>query len=161
MITIARIQNEVAAAFGIPSFEMRSVRRGREVARPRQVAMYLAKKMTHHSIPEIGRSFGGRDHTTCLWAIKQITRFIDEDPILAGKVRVLTDQLNEPRKGPPSGYILTDEDRDRAARILASEPRMTPEAAQWMLTQAQADLHREIKLAIREKRWAPPYKGPM
>jgi chromosomal replication initiator protein len=52
--------------------DMMSARRAREVARPRQVAMYLAKKLTPRSLPEIGRRFGGRDHTTVMHAVKRI-----------------------------------------------------------------------------------------
>jgi chromosomal replication initiator protein len=78
-ITVARIQSVVAEVCDIPLIEMTSQRRAREVARPRQVAMYLAKEMTPRSLPEIGRRFGGRDHTTVMHAIRQIKRLRFED----------------------------------------------------------------------------------
>lgn len=82
MITIAAIQAAVAAHFAIPVAEMVSQRRGREVARPRQVAMFLAKQMTPKSLPDIGRRFGGRDHTTVIHAVRQIERLSQADPAL-------------------------------------------------------------------------------
>ncbi len=51
---------------------MHSARRSRSIARPRQIAMFLAKQLTQHSLPDIGRRFGGRDHTTVLHAVKKI-----------------------------------------------------------------------------------------
>src|SRR5690606_13791120 len=63
-ITIEEIQRRVASHFNIRITDMHSARRSRSIARPRQVAMYLAKQLTHRSLPEIGRKFGGRDHTT-------------------------------------------------------------------------------------------------
>ena len=84
-IKVADIQREVADFFDIPISEMTSARRGRDIARPRQVAMFLAKELTPKSLPDIGRRFGGRDHTTVIHAIKQIEKLcaidaeIDED----------------------------------------------------------------------------------
>lgn len=69
---IARIQRVVAHHYGIPLREMTSDRRFRAVARPRQVAMYLCRSLTPHSLPAIGLHFGGRDHTTVLHAIRTI-----------------------------------------------------------------------------------------
>lgn len=71
-ITIDDIQRAVCAHYKIDRLEMASKRRAREVARPRQVAMYLAKTLTPRSYPEIGRKFGGRDHSTVIHAIKTI-----------------------------------------------------------------------------------------
>ncbi|HZF32188.1 MAG TPA: chromosomal replication initiator protein DnaA, partial [Candidatus Angelobacter sp.] len=65
-ISIDEIQTQVAEHYRIRKAEMTSARRAREVARPRQVAMYLAKQLTQRSLPEIGRKFGGRDHTTVM-----------------------------------------------------------------------------------------------
>lgn len=80
-IPVATIQKLVAGHFNIPLKEMTSKRRAREVVRPRQVAMYLSKQLTRQSLPEIGRRFGGRDHTTVLHAVRQIEklRAIDGD----------------------------------------------------------------------------------
>src|SRR3546814_7587708 len=66
---------------------MVSARRAREVARPRQVAMYLAKRLTPRSLPEIGRRFGGRDHTTVMHAVKRIEELRVEDTELDADIR--------------------------------------------------------------------------
>jgi len=71
-ITIEEIQKKVAEHFNIRITDMHSPRRSRSVARPRQIAMYLAKSITSRSLPEIGRKFGGRDHTTVMHAVKKI-----------------------------------------------------------------------------------------
>ena len=68
---------------------MHSARRARNVARPRQVAMYLAKQLTSRSLPEIGRKFGGRDHTTVMHAVRKIEEIIGEDPSFAQDVEIL------------------------------------------------------------------------
>ena len=71
-VTIEEIQKQVANHFNIRLSDMHSARRARSVARPRQVAMYLAKQLTARSLPEIGRKFGGRDHTTVMHAVKKV-----------------------------------------------------------------------------------------
>ena len=71
-ITIEEIQKKVAEHYNIRITDMHSPRRSRSVARPRQIAMYLAKSITSRSLPEIGRKFGGRDHTTVMHAVKKI-----------------------------------------------------------------------------------------
>ena len=71
-VTIDEIQRKVAEHFNIKMAEMTSARRARVVARPRQVAMYLAKQLTQRSLPEIGRKFGGRDHTTVMHAVRKV-----------------------------------------------------------------------------------------
>jgi chromosomal replication initiator protein len=71
-LTIDEIQRKVAEHYALKMSDLLSARRAREVARPRQVAMYLAKKLTPRSLPEIGRRFGGRDHTTVMHAVKRI-----------------------------------------------------------------------------------------
>ena len=79
IITVDKIQNTVSSFFNIPLAEMLSQRRSRPLARPRQIAMYLAKKMTTRSLPEIGRRFANRDHTTVIHAVKTITRLSEKD----------------------------------------------------------------------------------
>ncbi len=79
VITVDKIQNVVSNFFNIALSEMLSQRRSRPLARPRQVAMYLAKKMTSRSLPEIGRRFANRDHTTVIHAVKTITRLSEQD----------------------------------------------------------------------------------
>ncbi len=71
-VTIEEIQKQVAEHYNIRIADMHSARRARAVARPRQVAMYLAKQLTTRSLPEIGRKFGGRDHTTVMHAVRKI-----------------------------------------------------------------------------------------
>ena len=79
VITVDKIQNVVSNYFNIALTEMLSQRRSRPLARPRQIAMYLAKKMTTRSLPEIGRRFANRDHTTVIHAVKTISRLSEQD----------------------------------------------------------------------------------
>lgn len=88
-ITIDEIQRRVSEHFKIRQAEMVSARRAREVARPRQIAMYLAKQLTPRSLPEIGRKFGGRDHTTVIHAVRQIERLRGIDTDIDTDVRTL------------------------------------------------------------------------
>jgi chromosomal replication initiator protein len=92
-VTIEEIQRKVAEHFNIKLAEMTSTRRARLVARPRQVAMYLAKQLTPRSLPEIGRKFGGRDHTTVMHAVKKIEELIASDSSLAEDVELLRRML--------------------------------------------------------------------
>ena len=93
-VTIDDIQRKVAEYFGLKLTDLLSARRAVEVARPRQVAMYLAKKLTPRSLPEIGRRFGGRDHTTVMHAVKRIDELRAKDPELDGDVAQLTRLLD-------------------------------------------------------------------
>jgi chromosomal replication initiator protein len=88
-ISIDEIQKKVASHYAIRLGDMSSTRRVRQVAMPRQVAMYLAKKMTTMSLPEIGKNFGGRDHTTVLHAIRKIEELIARDANIAEDVALL------------------------------------------------------------------------
>ncbi len=88
-ITIDEIQKRVSEHFRIRQAEMVSARRAREVARPRQIAMYLAKQLTPRSLPEIGRRFGGRDHTTVIHAVRQIEKLRGMDLDIDNDVRTL------------------------------------------------------------------------
>ncbi len=92
-ITVDEIQKLCAAHYKIDASEMRSKRRARAVARPRQVAMYLAKKMTPRSLPEIGRIFGGRDHSTVIHAVRTIEGLRESNPDIDADVRALLRQL--------------------------------------------------------------------
>ena len=74
---------------------MLSQRRSRPLARPRQIAMYLAKKMTTRSLPEIGRSFANRDHTTVIHAVKTITRLSEKDDEMKKNIDQLKSLLLE------------------------------------------------------------------
>ena len=88
-VTIDEIQKCVAEHFNIKMAEMTSSRRAQAVARPRQVAMYLAKRLTPRSLPEIGRKFGGRDHTTVMHAVRKIEELSVSDRALAEDVELL------------------------------------------------------------------------
>jgi chromosomal replication initiator protein len=92
-VTIDEIQKKVAEHFNIKLGEMTSDRRARAVARPRQVAMYLAKQLTMRSLPQIGRKFGGRDHTTVMHAVRKIEELTRTDPSLAEDVELLRRML--------------------------------------------------------------------
>ena len=92
-ITIEEIQKRVAEHYNIKLVEMSSARRSRTVARPRQVAMYLAKQLTSRSLPEIGRKFGGRDHTTVMHAVKKIDELRELDQNFAEDVELLRRML--------------------------------------------------------------------
>ncbi|MCW9002934.1 MAG: chromosomal replication initiator protein DnaA [Rhodospirillales bacterium] len=92
-VTIEDIQKQVAAHFNIRISDMHSARRARSVARPRQVAMYLAKQLTARSLPEIGRKFGGRDHTTVMHAVKKVEELRSAEPSFAEDVELLRRML--------------------------------------------------------------------
>ena len=79
-MTVDKIQKAVAEHYGLKQADLISERRARAVARPRQVAMWLAKQITTRSLPDIGRRFGGRDHTTVLHAVRRIEALKAEDP---------------------------------------------------------------------------------
>ena len=88
-ITIDEIQKRVAEHYNIRLVDMHSARRARIVARPRQVAMYLAKQLTPRSLPEIGRKFGGRDHTTVIHAVRKIEELTGQDQSFRDDVEML------------------------------------------------------------------------
>lgn len=81
-VTVDEIQRQVADYFNIKLADLLSARRARQVARPRQVAMYLCKHLTSKSLPSIGRKFGGRDHTTVMHAVKRIDELRQTDSVL-------------------------------------------------------------------------------
>ena len=95
VITVDKIQNVVSNYFNIALNEMLSQRRSRPLARPRQIAMYLAKKMTTRSLPEIGRRFANRDHTTVIHAVKTITRLSEQDDEMKKNINQIKSLLLE------------------------------------------------------------------
>ena len=95
VITVDKIQNVVSNYFNIPLSDMLSQRRSRPLARPRQIAMYLAKKMTSRSLPEIGRRFANRDHTTVIHAVKTISRLLDQDDEMKKNINQIKSLLLE------------------------------------------------------------------
>ena len=88
-VTIDEIQRKVAEHFNMRIADMHSERRARAVARPRQVAMFLAKSLTQRSLPEIGRKFGGRDHTTVMHAVKKVEELMASDHGFAEDIELL------------------------------------------------------------------------
>jgi chromosomal replication initiator protein len=92
-VTIEEIQKAVVEHYSIRMTDMTSARRSRAVARPRQMAMYLAKHLTPRSLPEIGKKFGGRDHTTVMHAVRQIEKLTAEDRVLADDLDALRRKL--------------------------------------------------------------------
>jgi len=92
-VTIEEIQKRVSEHFNVRVTDMHSARRARAVARPRQVAMYLSKQLTARSLPEIGRKFGGRDHTTVMHAVRKIEELKSTDPGFAEDVELLRRML--------------------------------------------------------------------
>ncbi len=94
-VRIERIQRIVAKHFNVTKQEIVSSRRTRSIVRPRQISMYLAKTMTNRSFPDIGRRFGGRDHTTVLHAVRKIEGLIADDPALANEIALLRRVIEE------------------------------------------------------------------
>jgi chromosomal replication initiator protein len=92
-VTIEEIQRKVAEHWNIRLTDMSSARRARAVARPRQVAMYLAKQLTSRSLPEIGRKFGNRDHTTVMHAVARVAELMERDAAFAEDVELLRRML--------------------------------------------------------------------
>ncbi|WP_395671284.1 chromosomal replication initiator protein DnaA [Phenylobacterium sp.] len=92
-VTVDMIQKAVAEHYNLKQADLISERRARAVARPRQVAMWLAKQITTRSLPDIGRRFGGRDHTTVLHAVRRIEALKGEDAAIARDVDVLLRKL--------------------------------------------------------------------
>ena len=92
-VTIDEIQKKVAEYYSVRVSDMHSPRRARTVARPRQVAMYLSKQLTPRSLPEIGRKFGGRDHTTVIHAVKKIEELMGEEKNMCEDIELLRQML--------------------------------------------------------------------
>ncbi|SEJ82913.1 chromosomal replication initiator protein DnaA [Sphingomonas sp. OV641] len=92
-VTIDEIQKLVSTHFDLKPIDLVSARRARAVARPRQIAMYLSKRLTTRSLPEIGRKFGGRDHSTVIHAVRRIEELRDSDREVDGAVRTLMREL--------------------------------------------------------------------
>lgn len=92
-LTVDRIQKAVCEEFRVTLTDMTSKRRARVIARPRQVAMYLSKKLTKRSLPDIGRRFGGRDHTTVMHAVKRIDSLRAEDAAFNAQIEAVETAL--------------------------------------------------------------------
>ncbi len=88
-VTVEEIQRKVSEHYAIRLSDMIGPKRVRSIARPRQVAMYLAKQLTSRSLPEIGRRFGGRDHTTVMHGVRRIEELKGTDSQIADDVEML------------------------------------------------------------------------
>ena len=94
-VKIEDIQRVVSRHYNVSKSDLLSARRTRTIVRPRQIAMYLAKVLTPRSLPEIGRRFGGRDHTTVLHAVRKIEGMIEGDRVLADEIELLKRMIDE------------------------------------------------------------------
>ena len=94
LTTIEHIQRTVAEYYKIKHGDMLSKRRSRAIARPRQIAMCLARELTTHSLPEIADRFGGRDHTTVMYACERVKQLRDDDPDISEDYKNLSRLLN-------------------------------------------------------------------
>jgi chromosomal replication initiator protein len=92
-VTIEDIQKKVCEHYAVKVADLHGARRSRNLVRPRQIAMYLCKKLTTRSLPDIGRSFGGRDHTTVLHAVRQVETLIRDDAQIAEDIDLLRRSL--------------------------------------------------------------------
>ncbi len=95
-LTIEAIQREVAGYFDVKLHDLKGPKRHRAIAHPRMVAMYLARKLTNMSFPEIGSRFGGKDHSTVISAVRKIERLCGEDPTVRSVVGTLEGRLRQP-----------------------------------------------------------------
>jgi chromosomal replication initiator protein len=94
-VRIEDIQKLVATHYNVSRSDILSSRRSAGVVKPRQIAMYLSKQLTLRSLPEIGRRFGGRDHTTVLHAVRKIENVVATDPALREDIELLKRMLQE------------------------------------------------------------------
>ena len=92
-VTIEEIQRRVAEHYNVRLSDLIGPKRVRTIARPRQIAMYLAKQLTPRSLPEIGRRFGGRDHTTIMHGVRRIEELMTTDSQMADDLQLLRRQL--------------------------------------------------------------------
>jgi hypothetical protein len=94
--SISHVQKIVCEELGIRHLDLISQRRTRTLARPRQIAMYLCRMLTPRSLPEIGRRFGGRDHTTVMHGVRKVEQLMAEDPDFAATVAAIRSRFVEP-----------------------------------------------------------------
>lgn len=92
-VTLDDIQKKVCEHYGIKLADLNGARRSRNLARPRQIAMYLSKRLTTRSLPDIGRAFGGRDHTTVMHAVQKVEDLIRTDGMIADDIDLLRRSL--------------------------------------------------------------------
>ncbi len=93
-VRIDDILRSISQQYAVSRGDLLSARRTRSIVRPRQIGMYLSKQLTSRSLPEIGRRFGGRDHTTVIHAIRKIEELMNEDPSLRDEIETLKKELH-------------------------------------------------------------------
>ena len=93
-ITIPIIQETVAKFFNVTVQDLNGKKRNKEIVVPRQIAMYIARELTQDSLPQIGRAFGGKDHTTVMHSTEKIENAIENDAVLAGQVQQIREELS-------------------------------------------------------------------
>jgi chromosomal replication initiator protein len=93
MISVENIQTGVARFFNVKVSDLKGIRRTRQIVMPRQIAMFLTRKHTGLSLPEIGKRFGGRDHTTVIHAVRKVGKQLDTDPSFRKKVELVARQV--------------------------------------------------------------------
>jgi chromosomal replication initiator protein len=98
-VTVEAVQAEVARQFGLHVNDLRGNRRTQEIAYARQISMYLARELTEASLPQIGARFGGRHHTTVIYAVDKIDRQLKDghDPQLQALIQLISARLKSPR----------------------------------------------------------------
>ena len=94
-ISIDLIQKKIANAFNISFSDMKSKKRIKNIALPRQIAMYLARKLTNFSTTEIGNDFGGKDHSTVIYAVSKIAGMYENEDSFRGKLDRLTKEITD------------------------------------------------------------------
>ena len=130
LLTIETIQKRVADHFQIRHSDMTSKRRPNNIAIPRQVAMYLARTLTKHSLQEIGDAFGGRDHGTVIHACKAVDNMMEQDSSMRGSVGFLEATAREVRTGAgDSSLVRCGQDPDAPSTPAAKVRRLMP--ARW------------------------------
>ena len=92
-VTIDMIQLEVSDYFNLPLSDFKAKKRTQAVAFPRQIAMYLCRKLTDFSLPKIGEEFGGRDHTTVIHANEKISNDLKKDPLLEKRINDIIQRI--------------------------------------------------------------------
>ena len=103
--SIATIRAAVARFYDLPAIDMVAARRDRPAAHARQVAMYLARQLTPHSLPVIGREFGGRDHTTVMFGIRAVENRISQQPEMKAAMDGLALLLGHPHINDTSPLV--------------------------------------------------------
>jgi hypothetical protein len=151
-ISVENIQKTVADYYKIKIADMYSKKRPASIARPRQIAMYLAKELTQKSLPEIGELFGGRDHTTVLHAVRKIGGERQQLTELNQQLHVLEQTLKADDKSRPCTLVTCTKSGDSSGTTWhLSTGRRSPSYAQ-SATRASACTHRSTHIQVLDKK---------